>query len=53
MLAKLKTGQAHAGDALNREQTKKIAEGYLLTVDNQIDPTTGTVRLKALVSQQE
>ncbi len=26
----------------------QLAEGYLLTVDNQIDPATGTVRLKAL-----
>ena len=26
---------------------KKIAEGWLATVDNQIDPTTGTVKLRA------
>ena len=48
VLAKLKAGERMAVIALNREQTKEIAEGYLLTVDNQIDPTTGTVRLKAL-----
>jgi membrane fusion protein, multidrug efflux system len=48
VLAKLKSGEPMPVIALNREQTKKIAEGYLLTVDNQIDPTTGTVRLKAL-----
>jgi multidrug efflux system membrane fusion protein len=48
VLAKLKTGESMAVIALNREQTKEIAKGYLLTVDNQIDPTTGTVRLKAL-----
>jgi multidrug efflux system membrane fusion protein len=48
VLAKLKSGERMPVIALNREQTKKIAEGYLLTVDNQIDPTTGTVRLKAL-----
>jgi membrane fusion protein, multidrug efflux system len=34
-------------DALDREQKKKIAEGFLLTVDNQVDTTTGTVKLKA------
>jgi membrane fusion protein, multidrug efflux system len=34
-------------DALDREQKKKIGEGYLLTVDNQVDTTTGTVKLKA------
>jgi multidrug efflux system membrane fusion protein len=35
-------------DAYNREQSKRLATGRLLTVDNQIDPTTGTVRLKAV-----
>lgn len=44
--------QLHAGhrmtvDALDREQKKKIATGFLLTVDNQVDTTTGTVKLKA------
>jgi membrane fusion protein, multidrug efflux system len=44
--------QLHAGhrmtvDVLDREQKKKIAQGFLLTVDNQIDTTTGTVKLKA------
>jgi membrane fusion protein, multidrug efflux system len=33
--------------ALDREQKKKIAMGFLLTVDNQVDTTTGTVKLKA------
>jgi membrane fusion protein, multidrug efflux system len=44
--------QLHAGhrmtvDALDREQKKKIGSGFLLTVDNQVDTTTGTVKLKA------
>jgi len=47
VLAMLKTGKPIPVIALNRDQSKKIAEGTLLTVDNQIDPTTGTVRLKA------
>jgi membrane fusion protein, multidrug efflux system len=34
-------------DAYDRDLTKKIATGALLTVDNQIDQTTGTVKLKA------
>lgn len=34
-------------EALDREQNKLLATGTLLTVDNQIDPTTGTVKLKA------
>jgi membrane fusion protein, multidrug efflux system len=47
VLAMLKTARQIPVIALNRDQSKKIAEGTLLTVDNQIDPTTGTVRLKA------
>jgi multidrug efflux system membrane fusion protein len=34
-------------DAYNREQTRKLSSGALLTMDNQIDPSSGTVRLKA------
>jgi multidrug efflux system membrane fusion protein len=33
--------------AYSRDDQNKLAEGKLLTVDNQIDPTTGTVRFKA------
>jgi multidrug efflux system membrane fusion protein len=34
-------------EAYDREQRRKLAEGALLTIDNQVDPTTGTVRLRA------
>jgi multidrug efflux system membrane fusion protein len=34
-------------DAYDRDLRKKLATGKLLTVDNQIDQTTGTVKLKA------
>jgi multidrug efflux system membrane fusion protein len=34
-------------DAYDRTQQTKIAEGKLLTIDNQIDTTTGTVKLRA------
>ncbi len=33
--------------AFDRDQKNKLAGGILLTADNQIDTTTGTVRLKA------
>ncbi|BCS52026.1 MdtA/MuxA family multidrug efflux RND transporter periplasmic adaptor subunit [Geobacter sp. SVR] len=46
--AKLKTGTRLAVDAYDREQKQRLASGTLLTLDNQIDPTTGTVKLKAL-----
>src|SRR5580704_10713411 len=35
-------------DVFDRTQQTKIATGKLLTFDNQIDTTTGTVRLRAL-----
>jgi membrane fusion protein, multidrug efflux system len=34
-------------DAFDRAQMKKIATGKLLTFDNQIDTTTGTVKMRA------
>jgi len=34
-------------DAFDREQRNKLATGTLLTIDNQVDPATGTVKLKA------
>ena len=48
VLERLKTGKPLIVEAFDREQKRKIATGTLLTVDNQIDPTTGTVRLKAV-----
>src|SRR5580658_2936085 len=33
-------------EAWDRGETKKIASGKLLTIDNQIDTTTGTVKLR-------
>jgi multidrug efflux system membrane fusion protein len=34
-------------DAMDRSQAVKIATGKLFTIDNQIDTTTGTVKLRA------
>ena len=36
------------GEAWYRAQTSKIASGKLQSIDNQIDTTTGTVKLRAL-----
>lgn len=44
---KIYAGQPFQVEAYNQEQTKLIATGKLITIDNQIDPNTGTVRLKA------
>ncbi len=39
--------------AFSRDDQTKIATGKLLTIDNQIDPTTGTVRLKAVFDNSD
>jgi multidrug efflux system membrane fusion protein len=46
--AQLRKGAALRVDAFDRAQQTKIATGKLLTLDNQIDTTTGTVKLRAL-----
>jgi multidrug efflux system membrane fusion protein len=48
VLDKLKAGERLPVEAFDREQKRRLATGTLLTVDNQIDPNTGTVRLKAI-----
>jgi multidrug efflux system membrane fusion protein len=40
-------GRTLSVEALDRAQQHKIAEGTLLTLDNQINTTTGTVRARA------
>ena len=47
VLAKLRTGEKLRVDVYDREQTHKLGQGELASMDNQIDPGTGTVRLKA------
>ncbi len=53
VLKKLKTGERLTVEVYDREQQQKLATGLLLTVDNQIDPTTGTVRLKAIFPNKD
>ena len=53
VLLKLRAGVKLRVDAYDRDQTKKLAEGTLLTVDNEIDTTTGTSRLKAIFPNQD
>ena len=44
---KMRTGAKLAVEAWDRDMKKKLATGILLTIDNQVDQTTGTVRFKA------
>ncbi|HZT32330.1 MAG TPA: MdtA/MuxA family multidrug efflux RND transporter periplasmic adaptor subunit [Bryobacteraceae bacterium] len=48
VLAKLRAGARLPVEAYSRDDRVKIATGTLLTADNQIDPSTGTSRLKAV-----
>jgi multidrug efflux system membrane fusion protein len=40
-------------EAYSRDDQTKLASGKLVTVDNQIDPTTGTVRFKAAFENRD
>jgi len=40
-------------DAYNRDNSKKLASGMLVTLDNQIDNTTGTSKLKAVFDNKD
>ncbi len=50
---KLRSGAKLPVDAYDRDDTTKIASGTLLTIDNQIDPTTGTYKLKAVFHNED
>jgi membrane fusion protein, multidrug efflux system len=49
---KLRSGVQLSVEAYDRDDTDKIATGKLLTIDNQIDPTTGTYKLKAVFNNE-
>jgi multidrug efflux system membrane fusion protein len=49
----IQAGHALPVDALDRDQLTEIAHGSLLTTDNQIDTTTGTLRLRAIFPNQD
>ena len=48
VLARMKQGSPLMVDVYDRDNTSKLAIGKLLTIDNQIDTTTGTYKLKAV-----
>jgi multidrug efflux system membrane fusion protein len=51
---KLRKGSANLPvEAFDRDNTVKIASGKLLTIDNQIDVTTGTYKLKAVFNNED
>jgi len=50
---KLRKGVQLQVDAYDRDNTYKITSGKLLTIDNQIDPTTGTYKLKSVFDNRD
>jgi multidrug efflux system membrane fusion protein len=50
---KLRAGAHLSVDAYNRDNSRKLASGMLSTVDNQIDNTTGTSKLKAVFDNKD
>lgn len=53
LMKQLQSGKKIAVEAYDRAFKEKITSGALETVDNQIDPTTGMVKLKALFSNDD
>lgn len=49
----MKAGKPLVVEAYDRSDAHKIASGTLLTIDNQIDTTTGTAKLKAVFDNQD
>lgn len=50
--ARMRTGQRLVAEAWDRDQRNRLASGNLAAIDNQVDPATGTVRLKAVFSNE-
>jgi multidrug efflux system membrane fusion protein len=53
ILKKIRAGDKLPVDAWDREQKNKLATGTLATVDNEIDPTTGTLKLRAVFDNND
>ena len=50
---RIASGLPLAVDAYDRDLTRKLASGNVLAIDNQIDPSTGTVKIKALFDNKD
>jgi multidrug efflux system membrane fusion protein len=52
VLQRYRAGQRLQVDAFQRDGRTKIAQGYLSTIDNEIDQSTGTLKLRSEFSNQ-
>jgi multidrug efflux system membrane fusion protein len=50
---RMRSGATLQVKAFSRDNGSQIASGTLLTIDNQIDQTTGTIRLKAVFDNKD
>jgi multidrug efflux system membrane fusion protein len=53
VMKKMSGGAKLQATAYNRDKTQLLATGSLLTADNQMDPTTGTLKLKAVFENKD
>jgi multidrug efflux system membrane fusion protein len=53
VLKKMRAGQTLRVDAWDRDLKTKLAEGTLETLDNQIDQTTGTLKLRSIFENKD
>src|ERR1700733_13903636 len=53
LLVQLHAGKTLTATAWDRANTRQLASGTLQSVDSQIDPTTGTIKLKALFANTD
>ncbi len=53
VLKRMREGDSLTVDAFDRDFKTKLAAGKLVAIDNQVDPTTGTVRLKAMFENED
>jgi len=53
VMKKLRAGGRLPVEAFNRDNSVKLSTGSLLTVDNEIDPTTGTAKLKGVFDNKD
>jgi len=53
VMRRMQSGEKIPVEAWDREQKAKLADGELVSADNQVDPATGTVKLKAQFGNED
>jgi multidrug efflux system membrane fusion protein len=53
VVKQMRAGQKLVADAYDRSMTTRLAQGSLTSLDNEIDPTTGTLKLRATFNNEQ